>query len=106
VLLGELAILGGFVVVPEVNWYRRMVREENRRDRLNRYGGMLFVKKRKLILPHWRIPFAYIGSVVRAEVNILTRLALMQSALSSFGVYWRQLVADIFALFHLFPKNK
>ena len=77
VLLGELAILGTFVAVPKAIWFRRVNRGvETRKQRLQRYNGMLFFKKRRRFLQHWKIPLAYISAIFRANISFGKKIQL------------------------------
>lgn len=104
VLVGELSILGCFVYVPEATWYRRVNRKpENREERINRYFSMLFSRTKKRLLPHWRIPFAYIYTVLtiplKRKKRLRTRVLLVLSSLSSVIRYWGLIVDNVKDLF-------
>ena len=102
IMLGELSILGSFIVVPQATWHRRTNRKlETREERLARYSTMFFSKKRKLILPHWGIPFYYFTSVLRAKVSFGNRLLLLLSVPSSFIIYSHLLLYDLVRPFYL-----
>jgi hypothetical protein len=96
VMLGELALQGDFIVVPEVTWFRRMNRQpENREERLRRYYRILFSKPRPIILPYWAMPSAYIASVLRGKMPLNMRIKLVFSALTSLIRYGSAMKDDV-----------
>lgn len=100
VLQSELAILGSFVVVPEAKWFRRVIREdESRNQRLSRYSRVLFPEPRRLILPHWRIPPAFISAAIRAKVSPMVKFLLICSSTTSFLRYGLGMLMDVNDLF-------
>ncbi len=104
-LLGELAILGGFVYVEDACWYRRMNRDpETREARIRRYCDTFFARPRRRILPYWRIPFLYLYSTLTIPLKgprrLRTRLLLAVSAFSSIPRYWYLMAEDLARLIH------
>ena len=96
VMLGELALQGDFIVVPEVTWFRRMNRTpESREERLRRYYRILFLKLKPIILPHWTIPPAYIVSILRGKMPLNMRIKLVFSALTSLIRYGSAMKDDV-----------
>ena len=100
IMLGELSVLGSFIVVPQATWYRRMNRKpETHEEKMKRYSTLLFSKKRKFILPHWGIPIKYFISILKMDVNFITRLALIMSIFSSLVLFSKVMIADVFTIF-------
>ncbi|MBN4051224.1 glycosyltransferase family 2 protein [bacterium AH-315-M05] len=100
--LGELAILGSFIVVHDATWFRRMVRKpETKEERIQRYGRILYSKQKSQVLAHWKIPLAYFTAVLRANVSFSNRLLLMLSVPSSFIIFSHLLVYDLVRPFYL-----
>lgn len=99
-LLAELALLGPSIVVPDVIWYRRAVRDvETREQRLNRYFVMLFPDDRVRLLPHWRIPIEHVRAVWRANLKPTAKLEALLCCGSVFVLHSRNMAADVYHLF-------
>ena len=96
VLLGELSILGAFLVVPHLYFLRRKNRApESTEEKVTRYCGMLFTEKRFPIMPHSRIPIAYFTSVLRGKMKGRLRVKLILSAFLSIIHYAGSIGWDI-----------
>jgi len=96
VLLAELSLTGTFIVVPETNWYRRMVRDtESREQRLSRYAKALFTTGKMPKFPHWRVPLAYYGAVLRAKTGLVNKVALFLSVSNVFLEFGSSFVMDV-----------
>ncbi len=107
ILLAELALRGAFVVVPEVTWYRRAVRDdETTEQRMDRYYGMLFDRKRMRLLPHWRIPVEHVWAVLRSDLRWPTKLDAFLSCGSVVVLHWRNLIRDVLSLFRRAMSGK
>jgi glycosyltransferase involved in cell wall biosynthesis len=102
VLMGELALQGDIIHVPQAIWYRRVNRvPENRRARIERYHRTLFAKTRYVFLPTWRIPFAYIVSVLRFRTKFSAKILLLLSATTSLIRYSGGMTLDVIYLLRL-----
>jgi glycosyltransferase involved in cell wall biosynthesis len=96
VMLGELAIIGSFVIVKDAIWFRRVNRNiETQEERIQRYAKTLFSKQRRMVLPHWHIPLAYLTSVLRGKLPLGQRILLILSALTSLLKYGNVMLWDI-----------
>lgn len=101
ILLGELAIQGSFVVVPEARWFGRINRgKETHQQRLERSLRMLFPNRRWPVLPHWHLPVAYLTSVLRHRTSFLVKGQLILSAMSSVILYGPSMAWDFVWLWH------
>jgi glycosyltransferase involved in cell wall biosynthesis len=100
VLLCELSLLGDLIVAPSATWFRRINREkENWSARMDRYSKQLFPHKKMGVLPHWRVPWAFITAVWREPSIGWQRLPLLLSAMNSFLRVSKGMVYDIRDLF-------
>lgn len=100
VMLGELALYGDIIVVPEATWFRRMNRgRETGNEKLSRYYRMLFSTPKKPILPHWHIPWSYFTSILYAELPLLQKILMLPSVLSVIIHYRKALLGDVLRLF-------
>jgi glycosyltransferase involved in cell wall biosynthesis len=100
VALGELAILGRILHVPEVTWHRRLNRAPEDHDaRVQRYLTVLYRKPRRRFLPNWRIPWAFLRCVLTIELpqrhRLRTRFLLVLSCTSAVVRYWRLMADDV-----------
>ncbi len=99
VLLGELALRGYFIVVPETTWFRRLVREPETTDqRLKRYFSVLFPNRRHRFCPHWRIPFEYIRAVLQSPLSMHNKLLAIICCGSVFIIQRRNMISDLASL--------
>lgn len=100
VMLCELALQGTFIVVPEVTWFRRANREpENRDQSLSRYYRILFSRPRRRILPHWRIPWAFLTLAFRPGLGHRARGVVVLSLPSVAARYLSSMWYDLRYLF-------
>lgn len=100
ILLAELALLGSLIVVPETRWYRRINRNPETRDQvLSRYAMNLLVTDELHLLPHWRIPIAYYGSVLRSNLSMVKKIILIFCITNVFIVRRNDLILDLIDLF-------
>lgn len=106
ILLGELAIQGTFVVVPEARWLGRINRgQETHQQRLERSLRMLYPNRRWPLLPHWHLPVAYLTSVLRHRTSFLVKAQLILSAMSSVILYGPSMVWDFVWLWRRFVRK-
>lgn len=100
VFLGELALLGDIIVVPEAIWYRRENRApETMQDKIARYYRTLFAVPKKPLLPHWHIPAAYFTGILKADISVTKKFLLMFSLINVLIHYRAPLLWDIRSLF-------
>lgn len=100
VWLSELAIMGHFIVAVNCSRYRRETRKESgREERLKRYHQTLFPKKRLLILPFWRVPFAFVTAAARSNTPFFKRVRLvLSSILNSILCHGVDMILDLLSL--------
>ncbi|MEX0700803.1 MAG: glycosyltransferase family 2 protein [Planctomycetales bacterium] len=101
ILVGEMAVLGSFVQVPEAKLFCRDTHEEQPpKERTSRRQAACYAKERVPPLPHWRLPFAFLRSLwsvpLKRARRRRTRMLLFVSALSAFIRYRRGMWRDIF----------
>lgn len=102
VLLGELSLLGSFIIVHNAIWYRRTNRQpEDRKARLRRYNKHLFTKQRSKLFQHWKIPWYYFTLILRANVSFRYKVLLMFCIPLVFAVFMHLLWYDIRVFLHL-----
>ncbi len=101
-ILAELSLIGTFVVVPNAVWFRRENRQiESRFERMTRYGRILFYTKRKMILPHWLIPWHYLKVIWLSKVTFFVKVKLFLACFNLFIKYSNSMLRDIFDLYKL-----
>ena len=100
VLLGELAIIGSFIVVPGAIWYGRINRKVETRDEcIDRYCKVLFPKPHRYLFPHWRLPIAFMAAAIRADLPFTKRVRLfISAAINSLLRYDYAFAHDVFAI--------
>lgn len=81
IVLGELALKGGFLHVPDATWWRRQPRAmESYQDRMKRYTGEDFGLATSWLdrrLPLLRLPLELIRAVVRSRLKLVEKLAVL-----------------------------
>lgn len=90
ILLSQLALIGDFLHVPEVSWYRREFRHEtNHSEKLRRYRSGDYALSRSLLdrmFPLLRLPFSLIRNVLTSDLRAIEKTAAVWSLLGSLPV--------------------
>lgn len=88
IVLGEMAVMGSFVQVPQAILYCRDNHgKQSLRTRLARRREECYARKSAPLLPHWRLPFSMLRSVwsvpLKGKRRFWARLLLSFSALTA-----------------------
>lgn len=105
-ILAELSLIGTFIVVQNTVWYRRESRHiESRSERMSRYGRILFNKERKMILPHWFIPWYYLKVIWISDMTFLVKIKLFLSLFNLFIKNSNAMFWDVLDLLKIIQKK-